>query len=65
MGEIQLGKKLCGQLFETLRNRADIDQKVAIPLQRLYSADKLMGENIPDGLSVLRAEREDEPESQT
>lgn len=64
MDEIQLGKELCDQFFEALRNKKDIDQKVAMLLKNLYSQDKLTGDDILEGLKALRAERKDESESQ-
>jgi len=65
MDEIQSGKELCDQFFEALKNRKDIDQKVAMLLKNLYSEDKLTGSDILEGLKALRVEMEDETESQT
>ena len=65
MSEIQSGKELCDQFFETLKNRDDIDQKVAMLLENLYSEDKLTGSNILEGLKALRAGDKDESKSQT
>lgn len=65
MSEIQSGKELCDQFFETLKNREDIDQGVAALLMALYSEDKLTGNNILEGLKVLRTDKEDGTESQT
>jgi hypothetical protein len=64
MSEIQSGRELCDQFFETIKNREDIDQKVAMLLQDLYSEDKLTGSNILDGLKALRLETENETKSQ-
>jgi hypothetical protein len=65
MSEIQSGKELCDQFFETLKNREDIEQSVATLLSDLYSEDKLTGSNILEGLKALRAGGKDESESQT
>jgi hypothetical protein len=65
MSEIQSGKGLCDQFFETLKNREDLDQGVATLLTALYSEDKLTGNNILEGLKSLRADKEDGTESQT
>lgn len=65
MSEIQSGKELCDQFFETLKNREDLDQDVATLLMALYSEDKLTGNNILEGLKALRADNEDGTESQT
>ena len=65
MNEIQSGKELCDQFFETLKKREDIDQGMAASLMALYSEDKLTGNNILEGLKALRASKEDETESQT
>jgi hypothetical protein len=65
MDEVQSGKELCDQFFGALKNRKDIDQKVAMLLKSLYSEDKLTGRDILEGLKALRAERKDESESQT
>lgn len=65
MSEIQSGKELCNQFFETLKNREDLDQAVATLLMALYSEDKLTGNNILEGLNSLRADKEDGTESQT
>lgn len=65
MSEIQSGKELCDQFFETLKNRKDIDQSIATLLMDLYSEDKLTGSDILEGLEALRAEGKDESESQT
>ncbi|MGD2064967.1 MAG: hypothetical protein PVI95_00755 [Dehalococcoidia bacterium] len=65
MSEIQSGKELCDQFFEILKNREDIDQRVATLLMALYSEDKLTGNNILEGLKSLRADKEDGTESQT
>jgi len=60
MSEIQSGKELCDQFFETLKNREDLDQGVATLLMALYSEDKLTGSDISDGLKTLGAEGKDE-----
>jgi hypothetical protein len=65
MSEIKSGKALCDQFFETLKNREDIDQGVATLFMALYSEDKLTGDSILEGLKALRADKEDETESQT
>ena len=65
MSEIQSGKELCDQFFETLKNRGDLDQGVATLLMALYSEDKLIGNSILEGLKSLRADKEDGTESQT
>jgi hypothetical protein len=65
MSEIQSGKELCDQFFETVKNREDIDQGVAALLMALYSEDKLTGNNILEGLKVLRTDKKDGTESQT
>jgi len=65
MSEIQSGKELCDQFFETLKNREDLDQGVATLLMALYSEDKLTGNNILEELEALRADKEDGTESQT
>jgi hypothetical protein len=65
MSEIQSGKELCDQFFETLENKEDIDQGVAKLLTALYAADKLTGNNILGGLNALRADEEDGTENQT
>lgn len=64
MSEIQSGKELCDQFFETLKNRKDIDQSVATLLMDLYSEDKLTGNDILEGLKALRAGGKGESESQ-
>ncbi len=64
MVEIQSGKELCDQFFETLKNREDIDQKMGMLLRSLYSEGKLTGSDILEGLKALRAEGKDESESQ-
>jgi len=63
MSEIQSGKELCDQFFETLKKGDDIDQGMAALLIRLYSEDKLTGSTILKGLEALRAGMEDETES--
>ena len=65
MSEIQSGKDLCNQFFETLKNMEDIDGSVATLLRDLYAEDKLTGSNILEGLKALRAGGKDESESQT
>ena len=65
MSEIQSGKELCDQFFETLKNREGLDQGVATLLMALYSEDKLTGNTILEGLEALRADKEDGTESQT
>jgi len=65
MIEIQSGKELCDQFFETLKKREDIDQCMTALLMALYSKDKLTGDNILEGIKALRADKEDETESQT
>jgi len=65
MREIQSGKALCDQFFETLKNREDIDQGVATLLMALYSEDKLTGNSILEGLKALRVDKEDGTESQS
>jgi len=65
MSEIQSGKELCDQFFETLKKREDIDQDIAALLMALYSEGKLTGNTILEGLKALRADEEDETESQT
>jgi hypothetical protein len=65
VSEIQSGKELCDRFFETLKNREDIDQGVVALLMDLYSEDKLTGNNILEGLKALRADKEDDTESQT
>jgi len=62
MSEIQSGKELCGQFFETLRKRDDIDQGMAALLIRLYSESKFTGNTILKGLEDLRAGMEDDTE---
>ena len=57
MSEIQSGKELCDQFFETLKNKEDIDQGVATLLMALYSDDKLTGNNILEGLKSIRADK--------
>lgn len=64
MSEIQSGKELCDQFFEALTNKEDIDQKMVALLKKLYSEDKLTGENILEGLKALRAGGKGESESQ-
>jgi len=65
MSEIQSGKDLCDQFFETLKNMEDIDRSVATLLRDLYAEDKLTGSNVLEGLKALRAGEKDESESQT
>lgn len=55
MSELQSGKDLCDQFFETLKNVEDIDRSIATLLRDLYSEDKLTGSNILEGLKALRA----------
>ena len=62
MSEIQSGKELCDQFFETLGKRDDIDQGMAALLIRLYSENKLTGTTILKGLEALRSGMEDETE---
>jgi hypothetical protein len=62
MSEIQSGKELCDQFFETLRKRDDIDQGMAALLIRLYSENKLTGNTILNGLQASRAGIKDETE---
>ena len=57
MSEIQSGKELCDQFFETLKNKEDIDQGIATLLMALYSDDKLTGNNILEGLKSIRADK--------
>ncbi|MCW3980028.1 MAG: hypothetical protein NWF11_00965 [Candidatus Bathyarchaeota archaeon] len=64
MREIQSGKALCDQFFETLKNEEDIDPDVATLLMALYSKDKLTGSSILEGLKALRVDNEDGTESQ-
>jgi len=65
MSEIQSGKDLCNQFFETLKNMEDIDRSVATLLRDLYAEDKLTGSNILEWLKALRAGDKDESKSQT
>ncbi|MCK4245227.1 MAG: hypothetical protein KAX20_06330 [Candidatus Omnitrophica bacterium] len=65
MSEIQSGKDLCNQFFETLKNMEDIDGSVATLLRDLYAEDKLTGSNILEWLKALRAGDKDESKSQT
>jgi hypothetical protein len=65
MSEIQSGKDLCDQFFETLKHMEGVDRSVATLLRNLYSEDKLTGSNILEGLKALKAGGKDESESQT
>ena len=65
MSEIQSGKELCDQFFESLKNREGIDQGVAALLLALHSEHNLTGNNILEGLKALRADKGDGTESQT
>lgn len=63
MEDIESGKELCDNFFDSLLTREDIDSQMANLLKDLYSKGNFTKEKIFQGLKTLRDNTQNEQQS--